>query len=193
MSQTIIYVPGLGDQSRLIMGVQRLLLALWRRRNTKLIIFCMYWKKPNFQQRFAGLQQLIAQESEQSTVCLVGVSAGASAVLSAYAEMPEKIGAVTSICGKINGRVADTFRRANPAFSDSYDLLQANLTRITPKLKKSTLTLYSPLDMVIASADATIPGVEKIVLPPLMHQFACAYALAFKQRAVRRFLLSKTD
>ena len=102
MAHQVIYVTGLGDDRSY---GQITILKSWRLWGLKPHYFPFKWAdKEPFEPKF---QRLLAKIDDLSTdgnyVSLVGVSAGASAVLNAYAERKNLTG-VVCICGKIQIR-----------------------------------------------------------------------------------------
>src|SRR5690349_5120081 len=112
---TIIYIPGLGDQNPVY---QRKAIGFWRHYGVEPELFQMNWgdKKP-WEPKFNKLLKRIDQLSKKGPVALVGVSAGASAVINAYAARKDKVVGVVCIAGKIHRpeNIQTHYRKNNPS------------------------------------------------------------------------------
>jgi len=174
----LIYVPGILDD---IYHVQSVAVATWRLHGVEGHCHEIPWAgpeawQPKFERLLAKIDQLTAQGY---AVGLVGASAGASAVLNAYAERPDQITGVVYICAKINASqtVSSKTYADNPAFKTSLAQLQKNLTRFSSADKAKMLSLYSPADKSVPHSATVIPGVQEQQLPALSHSKAILYSL----------------
>lgn len=174
----VIYVPGILDDK---FKVQSSLARLWRFHGVRGHCHEIPWAgneawEPKFRRL---LDEINEYHSQGGRVSLVGASAGASAVLNAYSECPEKISGLVYICAKINA--PDTVSRKtyseNPAFKTSLLELQRNLVELTDADKAKMLSLYSPADKTVPYAATVIPGVREVRLPRLNHGKAILYSL----------------
>lgn len=193
--QVIIYVPGLGDTLAWLVWLQKTALSLWRVYGVRVEVITMRWIDPiPLEPRFKVLLSHIDQlYGEGKGVSLIGTSAGASAVIAAYAERPEKITGVVTICGKIQGDIPDSVKELNPSFAESLKQLKKALQKLTSAQKKHILTIYSPLDAVVPPREALLPGSKKLETKALGHNPTCAYVLLFKAREVTQFLKKLTN
>jgi hypothetical protein len=141
--------------------------------------------KPRFEKLIQRIDELHAQGKK---ISLVGTSAGASAVISAFVLRPEKVSGVVTICGKLQGGIPEAVEALNPSFGESLDELAKSLKKLSPALKKRILSVYSPLDLVVPPDEAVIPGVETLETRALGHNPTCAYVLLWKSRQIVRFL-----
>lgn len=155
MNRVIIYIPGLGDKMRWLVLLQKWALYLWRIHGVYTHVMVMRWSDPiPLRPRFEILLERIDQlHSEGKTIFLIGTSAGASAVITALAERPEKVEGVVTICGKIQGNIPDSIKELNPSFAESLTQLKKAIKSLTPEQKKRILTLYSSLDAVVPAED----------------------------------------
>jgi hypothetical protein len=180
MTHHVIYVPGLGDHRT---RVQLLAPKYWQIFGITGQVFVMNW---NDKESFAPkLERLLAMTdrltAEGNKVSMVGVSAGASAVLVAYAARLDKIAGVVCICGKINHpETVEPERFAeNPAFKGSL----AELQRILPKLglehRAHIMSLRPLLDGTVPVADTFIPGARNRLIMAAGHAFSIVVALLF--------------
>lgn len=190
MKHVILYVPGLGDRMRWLVRLQKWALAFWRAYAVRTEVITMGWSepvplKPRFEKLLACIDELHAAGKR---VSLVGTSAGASAVISAFVLRSDKISGVVTICGKIQGDIPDTIKELNPCFGQSLEMLAQSLKKLSPQLKRQLLTIYSPLDAVVPPDEATLKGVQKLETRGLGHNPTCAYVLLFRVRSIVRFL-----
>jgi hypothetical protein len=127
----VIFVPGLGDYKP---QGQHLVPGYWRLFGVKGHYHPMIWNdKLSFASKLEKLLTKIDRlASDGSFVSLVGTSAGASAVLVAYAARLDNVTGVACICGKVNHpETVESYRYIeNPAFKES----MAELQRVLPKL-----------------------------------------------------------
>lgn len=166
----VLFVPGLGDQK--IFSMQRLVPRTWRKYGVRGRCFCIGWTNKKFEPRYAKLLAKIDELSAKGhTVSLIGSSAGATAVLLAFLDRPEKINGVVTICGKIHN--ADNVRRevydVNPAFEQSLKKLQPKLKNLTSEMKQRIHCIYSDNDELIPMKEAMIEGADNILVGGLGH------------------------
>ncbi len=180
MKHHVIYVPGILDDKLL---VQSTLVRLWRLHGVRGHCHPIPWAgeeewAPKFQRLLDEIDEFAGKGH---TVSLVGASAGASAVLNAYAERSDKVTGVVFICAKVNAPEtvsARTYAR-NPAFKTSLSKLQDNLKKLKAIDRAKLLSLYSPGDKTVPYAATVIPGVQERKLPALNHGKAILYTLSF--------------
>ena len=186
----LIYVPGILDD---IYHIQSLAVKTWWLHGARGHCHVMPWLgEEGYDAKFQRLLDEINEYAAQGhSVSLVGASAGASAVLNAFVAQPDKISGVVLICPKINGPETvslKTYRR-NPAFKDSLEQLQTNLTKLTPRQKaEQVLLYYSPADGTIPYEGSAIPDVPEKRLPAIRHGYAIIYGLIFAAAGFIRFL-----
>ncbi len=189
MKHHVIYVPGLGDD---VLYAQSTAVKLWRLYGVRGHFHAMPWRgEEAYGPKFQRLLSEIDKYSQDGQVHLVGASAGASAILNALVERPDKIGGVVLICPKINNpeTVSQKSYQENPAFKESLEQLQTNLKKLTASQKsRQILNYYSPGDGSISHEGSTIPGVPERRLPALRHGYAIVYAITFGAPGLMRFL-----
>ena len=191
MKHHVIYVPGIGDNAFYAQGIA---VRLWWLFGVCGHFHPMPWLgQEAFETKFRRLLDEIDKYTAKGRkVSLVAPSAGASAILNAYAERADKITGLVYICAKINApeTVDQPTYDANPAFKTSLELLQKNLPKLTAKDKAKMLSLYSPGDKRVPYEATVIPGVKERRLPPLKHSLAIIYAITFGAYGIARFLKS---
>lgn len=185
----VIYIPGIGDN---LWHVQGAAVSLWRFHGVKAEFHEFPWlgEEP-FGPKFERLLNLIDRlEAEGHNVSLVGASAGASAVLNAYAARRNKIKSVALVCPKIKHpeTVARKTYTKNPAFEESMERLQDNLPGLNAVDKAKMRIYYSPVDRTVPFADSSLEGVEEQRLPRLKHSYAIVYAITLGAPGLLRHL-----
>lgn len=189
MKYYIIYVPGITDD---ILRIQSVLIQSWRLFGVVPHIHAMPWAGPGaFPPKLAALTALIDDlHAKGHRVGLVGASAGASAVLHAYALRRDKVAALAYVAGKIRRpeAVSDGTYAENPAFKESLYTLPAVLDKLTPADKARMLSLYSKADTTVPYPDTLISGVRELRLPSLKHGWAIVYAISIGAPRMLRFL-----
>ena len=175
----VIYVPGILDD---IYFVQSTLVRFWRFYGVRGHTHEIPWAGPEaWEPKFEKLLERIdGYTAQDHTVSLVGASAGASAVLNAYAERRDSISGLAYICAKINtpDSVSSRTYAKNPAFKTSMELLQDNLKKLTPADKAKMRSFYSTGDKFVPRDANIIPDVRESRLPPLRHGRAILYSLS---------------
>lgn len=189
MKHCILYVPGIGDD---LYHAQSIAVWCWRLLGVKAICHEMPWMdQAGFEEKLQRLLNLIDKAAADGyAVSLVGASAGASAVLHAYAARPDDVRAVVYICGKLNRpeAVAKRTYASSPAFRESMLRLSSVLQRFTAADKKRFWSLYSPADRVVPYNDTYLEGVTEKRLPNLHHGWAIMYAITVNAPAIIRHI-----
>jgi pimeloyl-ACP methyl ester carboxylesterase len=189
MTHHVIYVPGLGDHRT---RAQRLAPKYWEVFGVKGHCYVMNWRdKEAFAPKLTRLLQLIDELAKGGNkVSLVGTSAGASAVLVAYAARQDKISGVICICGKINH--PETIKPSrfieNPAFKESLSELQRALPVLGPEARARIMSIHPLRDDSVPPADTIIPGAREQLVPTAGHAFSIGITLIFGAGLMMRFL-----
>ena len=190
----IVYVPGLGDPRY---GTQGWILKLWRLLGVRAHYCPMRWGDkepfaPKFEKLLGIIDELIAQNHE---VSLIGISAGASAVLNAFAARKDRINGVVCVCGKINH--PETVRperyKANPAFKDSLEQLQKSLGRLGPAERSRIMSIHPIDDATVPPADTIIEGAIEKTVASKGHVTTIATQITFGAAGIVRFLASQAN
>lgn len=190
MKHVILYVPGLGDKKRWLIWLQRVVLQTWRRHGVRCEIIPMRWAedvplRPRFEKLLSRIDQLHAADN---TVSLVGTSAGASAVVSAFQAKQKQVNGVVTICGKLKGDIPEAIKELNPCFAESLELLAVSERKLSQQNKRKIMTLRSPLDAIVPPDQAVLDGARNRVVKAFGHNPACAYVLLFQSRQIVQFL-----
>lgn len=183
----VVYVPGLGDRRAIL---QRVVVGLWRFWGLRPYVFRMLWSdKQPYSVKFENLLAKVDELSQQAPVVLIGSSAGASAVLNAYAVRPNSVAAVICIAGKINNpqTISLAYKQESPAFYESAQQVNDSLQKITPTMRSHIMTVRSSADEIIPASDSVIDGATNKVSWTRGHAFTIAWQLIFGLRAFLRF------
>src|SRR5262249_20703421 len=148
----VIYIPGLGDHRSYGQDVA---IKYWRVFGLHAHYLALGWRNPErFDSKLKRVIDTIDElASKGHSVSLCGVSAGASAVLAAYAARPN-INSVVTIAGKIHHpeTIGQRIRDENPDFYEAAKLVEVNLERLSKRDgMKNILCIYSKHDTLVPS------------------------------------------
>jgi dienelactone hydrolase len=185
----VIYIPGLGD--RKVTGQQRAI-GIWRFWGVKPELFQMNWGdkepwEPKFKRLLARIDAL---SSQGKSVGLVGVSAGASAVIHAYAARKDSLVGAVCIAGKINRpeAIGQRYRTNNPAFVTSANTCQQALLTLTPADRSRILSRFAVFDGVVAMQDSRVPHAHNRLSPTIGHVLTIALQITLGAPSFLHFL-----
>jgi dienelactone hydrolase len=133
-----------------------------------------------FAPKFERLLGAIDKAAAQGPVALVGSSAGAGAVINAYAQRPNIRGAVC-IAGKINNpqTIGQAYKQQNPAFWESAQLVPNSLTSLRTTERKRILSVYAPQDGVVPPEDSRVTGAHNRQVRNKLHPIVIGTQLVF--------------
>jgi hypothetical protein len=185
----VIYVPGIGDHK--LTGQDNAVDA-WHWWGVTPEMFVMLWKddqpwKVKFDRLLARVDTLHAEGKQ---VGLVGVSAGASAVINAYAARKDKIVGCVLIAGKVNHpeSIGDFYRRHDPSFVESAYACAQALETLSADDRKRVQSRYALIDGRVARRDSRIQGARNVLVPAIGHTVAIAQQITMNAPFVLRFL-----
>ncbi|MDQ3123454.1 MAG: hypothetical protein M3Q14_02120 [bacterium] len=191
MAHYVIYIPGLGDHHSY---GQNIAIQLWRFYGIRPVYFPLIW---NNKESFAvKLERLIKKVDKLKTlgssVSLVGVSAGASAVINAYAAS-KSIDTVISISGKINHpeTIGKSAFDTNPDFEESMAMLAISLAKIAPRERKKILSIHPVKDQTVPIKDTIIEHAVEKQLPGRSHASGIFFGIVFGGPVIARFVKQK--
>ena len=186
---TILYIPGLGD--RRLRG-QGIVLKLWQIYGIETKVCQMFWADDRpFELKFQKIIDEIDKLSKQGhKVSLVGVSAGASAALTAFTKRKDVVSGVVCICGKIQNSqsVHEVTYKHNPTFRESMKQLDKNLPNLGKIERQRILSIRSLHDNIVPPNDTKISGAQEKTIPTVGHIFTIACAITFGSFGIVRFL-----
>jgi hypothetical protein len=168
----VIYIPGLGDHK---VGGQQRAVSTWKQWGVTPELFQMKWADGEaWEDKFSRLLDRIDELNDAGTkVALVGASAGASAVINAFAARKDIIVGSVLLSGKVNrpGAVGESFKRNNPAFWTSINDCQKALASLNTDYRGRILSRYGVLDEMVPYMDSVIKGARNRVAPTAGHAF----------------------
>ena len=190
MQHHVIYVPGLGDHKT---QGQRFVPRFWEIFGVKKGHYIpMHWndKRPFVPKLQRLLDKVDELSADGSHVSLVGTSAGASVVLVALAQRPNKVTGVVCICGKVNHpeTVGHDRYAENPAFEESMSMLQEALPEIRAKYANRILSIHPLYDGTVPVRDTIIPGAREKTVWFVGHAVSIFMMLVFGSGMILRFL-----
>jgi pimeloyl-ACP methyl ester carboxylesterase len=126
-----------------------------------------------FAPKLEQLLRLIDRLHEQGcAVSLVGASAGAGAVLNAFAARKDKVGGVVCLAGKINNpdTIGNAYRRRSPSFLESALEVQFSLDKLDVDTdRKRIMSRYAIFDGIVPRQDSILIGGINKAVPSLGH------------------------
>jgi dienelactone hydrolase len=188
MARHVIYIPGLGDYRNY---GQPFALNLWRVFGVKAHYLAIKWQSDeSFGEK---LEKILAKidrlEKDYGSVSLVGVSAGASAVLNAYADRPN-VKNVVCICGKINNpqTIGQKVYKINPPFEESVYLLQKILKKLSSPQRARILSIHPVKDIVVPPKDTLIDDAIELEVRAKSHVAGIFYSVIIKAPTICSFI-----
>ena len=190
----VIYVPGLGDNKWLIQGI---LVYAWRLYGVKSVTRTMNWLDPeSFEEKLTRLLVEIDEKLARGyAVSLVGASAGAGAVVNAYAARKGQISGVVNICGKIQNAqtISEATYMRNPAFKESMAMLPSSLDKLSANERSRILNLHPKADATVPVRDTFIEASIEKTMPVVGHSLGIIIALSMYGRFICRFLKQQAE
>lgn len=188
MGHHVIYVPGLGDSRSF---GQDEAIKNWKRYGLQVHYLPMRWAdKESFIPKLKRLLDKIDELAEKGyLVSLAGASAGASAVLNAYAKRPNVHGVVL-IAGKVQNpqTIGREIFDVNPAFKESVFLAKKSLDALGPDKTSRIMSIHPLLDGRVPVADTLIPGALEKTVPVIGHVPGIFFTIVFRGRLIANFL-----
>jgi pimeloyl-ACP methyl ester carboxylesterase len=185
----IIYIPGIGDARP--SSYQAKAVRTWSWWGVEAEIFELNWADDvPWQTKFQSLLNRIDElGSAGRKVSLVGVSAGASAAINAYAERPA-IHGVVLIAGKVNrpAAIGRRYRQNEPSFVTSAEHAPDSLGKLSPADRRRILSRFAVLDGVVTRKDSTIPDARNRISPTIGHVLTIAVQITLGAPSFIRFL-----
>jgi hypothetical protein len=185
----VIYVPGLGDER---VTAQRLVVRAWQLWGVEAEVCQMHWSDAEPWEHKLGrlLARIDALVAEGKTPALVGSSAGASAVINAYALRSSQVVGCVLIAAKINNAAAigEVYRRENPAFIHSAQACEKSLASLDEAARKRILSRIGLYDGVVPQRDSYIAGARNQTVPTFGHAFTIAAQIVLGASSFLRFL-----
>lgn len=188
MAHHIIYIPGLGDHRTY---GQNIVIQAWRLFGLQPHYMALGWHQPEgIDAKLERIHQMIETLHQKGhTVSLVGVSAGASAVLNVYAANL-RVARVICICGKINRPETISHRifARNPDFEQSMARLGAALATLDQHRLQHILSIHPWKDRTVPVADTKITGAYEKTVPGRSHASGIFSGIIFGARPIANFV-----
>jgi len=185
----VIYVAGIGDHAML---GQRAVVASWRLWGVDAEAVPMLWAvNETWEAKFDRLLQRIDDcASKGQPVALVGVSAGATAVINAFAARKAVVVGCALIAAKVNHpeTIGEQYNREAPAFIPAAYGCEAALETLSDTDRARILSRYSRLDSVVTTADSHVAGATNRELAISGHTLTIATQIIFAAPFFLRFL-----
>lgn len=190
MKHAVIYVPGIGDHRYI---GQRLLIQTWRLWGVKPVMVRMVWHEgKSFAPKLRRLLHAIdALNTAGYTVSLVGASAGAGAVINAFAERIMVVNGVVCLAGKIHRpeAIGASYQQHSPAFVESAYRVQASLDRLDFDTERPRIqSRYATVDLVVPKEDSEISGARNTPVITMGHALTIGTQLLFGAPSFLRWL-----
>lgn len=185
----VLYVPGLGDDN---IVSQRVLIGLWKIWGVHARIIPMRWSSDESWDRKKARVSAFADRysAKHGTIGIVGVSAGASAALTIFAQRRSYVHGCVLIAAK--GLHADgvgpEYRRKNPALYDAVRSSEQALDELQTADRARIQSRFALWDGVVPRADSIIPGARNRVVFSVGHALTIATQLLFGAPFFVRFL-----
>ncbi|WP_125772836.1 prolyl oligopeptidase family serine peptidase [Antribacter gilvus] len=187
----VVFVPGLGDRLGWLVHLQREAVRAWRPLGVRTAMFRVRWSADvSFEDRLDALDRFVDQfEARGERVALVGASAGAGAVLAAFARRPH-LPAVVIIAGKFQDPedIADQVLDHFGVFHQSLHTVPGLLGSLGPEQRARVLALRSARDGVVDDEDTALEGAVNETMRIVGHVTAIGYALTFRARRIVQFV-----
>ena len=187
----LIYVPGLGDGR---VAGQQAAINTWRWWGVEPEIVRMNCAdaEPWESKLKRLLSRIDALHAAGYPVGLVGASAGASAVINAFAGRTDYVVGCVLICGKVNRpeAIGQRDRRTNPAFVISAYACEKALATLGARDRQRILSRYALADETVYKPDSRIPGAHNRIVPTIGHAFTIATQITLGAPSFIYFLRS---
>ncbi|MEK7599972.1 MAG: hypothetical protein AAB462_02975 [Patescibacteria group bacterium] len=189
----IIYIPGIGDQN--VDGQQKAV-NTWSWYGVTAEICQMNWGdklpwQPKLDKLLATIDKSV---SEGRSVGLVGVSAGASAAINAFAARKGVITGVVCIAGKINHpeTIGDNYLHNNPALLTSVQDCIPSLRLLNASDRKRILSRHGLFDETVPKRDSYVQGARNRYTPSAFHILIIAFEITLGAPSFIHFLKKQT-
>ncbi len=189
----IIYIPGLGRGDY---TGQRRAVKAWQRYGVTTELFPANWSDSEpWEDKLKHLLALIDEAAADSSVALVGVSAGASAVINAFAARRKVIIGCVLIAGKVNNpqTISPHHNQDNPAFVTSVHECAEALKTLSSTDRQRILSRYGFRDMRVLTSDSRVEGAHNRRVLAFGHFWTIASQLIFGAPSFIRFLKRQTS
>lgn len=188
----VIIVPGLSGSSPLLeWWMQR-----WESFGFTIHIFEPHWyhKQEHFQPKLKKLVTLIdALSNKNAYVSLLGISAGGSAIINAFAERKSKIHRVINLCGRLRAGEnvfpsLDIAASRSQSFKESVLLCEQKQKTFSPKDLAKIMTVRPLWDETVPLSSSDLKGATNIQIISIEHMLSICLALTIYKKPLIDFL-----
>ena len=186
----VIYVPGVGDSN---VRWQQRAISTWKVWGVQPHMVPMVWAHDEPpQQKIDRLLSQIDDCATTGSVSLVGASAGAAAVLVAFAQRPAVVRSVVCIAGKINHAqtIGEAYRLRNPALLPIAAMVPSALQQLADR-HDDILSIRALYDPIVPAKDSIVAGARNRAALSVGHAVTIAMQLLFGAPRFVRFGILK--
>lgn len=177
----LIIVPGLGDKISLIEQPLR----DWPKRGVKPFIHQAPWSQSE-ESLDLKLKRLVGEldrwNDEGYSVSLLGISAGSSLVLNAFAQRKKIVNKIISVCGRLRPGNNITYSlykwdQKSRAFCDSVYFADKNQKAFSESDLQKFTTFNALFDELVPRKTSILPNAKNLTVPMVGHVFSIAYVM----------------
>lgn len=191
---TAIIVLGLGVNYE-----SKIVTYLWEKQGVRVIFFRANWRsREDYKSKLKRLLNLIDEESVNTTISLVGASAGGSLVLNAFGNRKNKVNKVVTVCSRLMKDKLAGFRgfvnrtRGYPAFSESVINAEKKVLGLKNYERKRIMTVHALFgDELVSANTSIINGAYNTVVPTGEHVLSIVSSLTVFSGKIVRFIVGK--
>ncbi|HSW47748.1 MAG TPA: hypothetical protein VLG67_01595 [Candidatus Saccharimonadales bacterium] len=193
----LFILPGLGKHEAILELIRR----NWEKEfDIQIHILAIDWhdNTKDFKQKIISLTNQIKPYStnKNSTISLLGISAGASAAINVWKNMNLEVESIILVCGRVKegkARGARTLHwasRNSPSFKESVLESERNLKKLSPNDNTKILIFYSLLDELVPPNDARINGAKNLYLIVPEHVLSIVFSMIFYKKIITEHILT---
>ena len=180
MTKHLIIIPGVGDDHPVYHKGARVF-ALF---GFAPQIYVFGWDSADpgsYEQRMQALTAMI--QNLKGKVYVLGVSAGGSAAVNCFAQLPRKITKVVTLCSPLSAFSTPI----NPLLAVSISHTEQHLSDMAAETKQRLLSLHALFDTVVPVRLSKPVGVRSRVLPAILHPVTIFLGLTLFAGVTSRF------
>lgn len=178
----LIIIPGLGDRGRRY----RFFVPFWARLGFAVNIFVFGWedRHASFEEAQTRLIQFV--DSLETSVYVIGVSAGGTAAVNLLTARPNTVTKVVTVCTPY----VLVSERYNRLLNKTSERLVASLAGMDSRTKAKIVSVHAAFDQLVPVKASQPAGIQSVRLRSIGHGTTIFAALVFYRQLLTRFLLS---
>lgn len=192
----IVMIPGLNDQNFLQKKAMELVAQHWKRYGVVGHVVSPNWEDgESFKIKLRKILKVIDELVDKAyAVSVLGLSAGGSAALNAFALRKKVLKAAVNGTGRLKAgeNVRPSLRwaaRNSPAFAQSVLLFEnKNEPTLSKSDRRKILTLRPQLDEIVPSPTVAVAGADNRIMPVVGHLLGGAYVGLVMGKEILAFL-----